>query len=65
MAARVHKWQGPNGAGPDWTLVPYANPRYATKFKPTKNIQLIPETEFRLGAAIAVERLRAADPDIV
>jgi hypothetical protein len=53
------------GPGPDWTLVPYANPRYATKFKPTKNIQLIPETEFRLGAAIAVERLRAADPDIV
>ena len=29
-------------------MVPYANPHYATKFKPTKNIQLIPETEFRL-----------------
>ena len=23
--------------GPDWTLVPYANPHYATKFKPMKN----------------------------
>src|SRR6266567_9442646 len=29
------------GPGPDWTLVPYANPHYATKFKPMKNIQLI------------------------
>jgi len=24
--------------GPDWTLVPYANPHYATKFKSMKNI---------------------------
>jgi len=64
--------------GPDWTLVPYANPHYATKFKSMKNIQLI---ALITGAAVlasaaaviplAILRaprprlLRAPDPDIV